>query len=169
MSHARSRVAAFRSTVAPRDSGSMSERTSKRKSGRPTVRDVARAAGVSAITVSRALRDASLVSGSTRQKVDAAVARLGYITNRAAGSLAGARSNIVPVLVPRVHNAFFSETIEAIAAAFAPAGLDLMIGVHGYDLERERGAVRALLTWNPAAFVLAGTDHFPATRRLLRD
>jgi LacI family gluconate utilization system Gnt-I transcriptional repressor len=152
----------------PSNPVNVSERRRSRKSGRPTIRDVAREAGVSAITVSRALRDASQVSASARAGVEAAVERLGYVANRAAGTLAGATSNIVPVLVPRIHNAFFSETIEAIAEAFSPHAIDLLVAVHGYDLARECAEVRSFLAWNPAAVILTGTDHLPATRALLR-
>jgi LacI family gluconate utilization system Gnt-I transcriptional repressor len=146
----------------------MTPRKHSRKSGRPTVRDVARAAGVSAITVSRALREGAAVSAETRRRVEAAVKRLGYVGNPAAVSLAGARSNIVPVIVPRIHNAFFSETIEAIAQTLGPHGMHLLVGVHDYDPQRELDEVRSFLAWNPAGLVLAGTDHLPATRRLLR-
>ncbi len=146
----------------------MSPRRRTRKSGRPTLRDVAAAAGVSPITVSRALRDPALVHVDTRRRIEAAVKRLGYVANRAAGTLAGARSNIVPVIVPRIHNAFFSETIEAIARTFGARGIHLLVGVHGYDPHRELEEIRSFLAWNPAGFVLAGTDHLPATRRLLK-
>lgn len=149
----------------------MSERDghpSARVSGLPTVHDVARAAGVSAITVSRALRRPALVRPDTRARVDSAVRKLGYVGNAMAGSLAGATSNIVPVVVPSLTNAFFTATLEAISSPLLDARMQLLVGVHGYDLKREAEQVRGYLPWRPAALVLVGTEHDPALPATLR-
>ena len=149
----------------------MSERaghSSARASGLPTVHDVARSAGVSAITVSRALRQPALVRPGTRARVDAAVRKLGYVGNAMAGSLAGAVSSVVPVVVPSLTNAFFTATLEAISSPLIEARMQLLVGVHGYDKQREAEQVRGFLPWRPAALVLVGTEHDPALAALLR-
>ena len=75
----------------------------RRGSGRPTIMDVARDAGVSAITVSRAIRTPDRVSADTRAKVAAAVRNLGYTPDPAAQSLASDRSDVIGIMVPSVR------------------------------------------------------------------
>jgi DNA-binding LacI/PurR family transcriptional regulator len=69
-----------------------------------TIRDVARLAGVSPITASRALNKSYLVKPETRKKVEAAAAELKFIGNSAAGSLSNKRSNMVGIIVPTLSN-----------------------------------------------------------------
>ncbi|WP_167358987.1 LacI family DNA-binding transcriptional regulator [Rhizobium bangladeshense] len=74
---------------------------SGRTDGRPTIADVASLAGVGAITVSRALRDRSLMSEALRESIDKAVRQLNYILNLSARALASVRTDLIGVLVPR--------------------------------------------------------------------
>src|SRR5262249_45902567 len=71
-----------------------------RVSDRPTIRDVAREAGVSIATVSRALNDKDEVSVQTRERVHAAARDLGYAVDPAARSLGSQRTGLVGVVVP---------------------------------------------------------------------
>ncbi len=68
----------------------MSIKTTRRGSSAPTISDVARAAGVSLMTVSRVINNEANVRPATREKVEAAIAQLNYAPNPAARSLAGA-------------------------------------------------------------------------------
>ena len=81
-----------------------------------TLKDVALAAGVSEMTASRALRNASDVSNTTRQKVMDTAAALGYVPNRIAGSLASKKVNLVGVVIPSVKSYVFSEVLDGISA-----------------------------------------------------
>jgi LacI family transcriptional regulator, gluconate utilization system Gnt-I transcriptional repressor len=73
-----------------------------RTTGRPTLNEVARLAGVSPITASRALRGISSVATELAEKVRQAAAELNYVVNPAARALASAQSHSVVVLVPVV-------------------------------------------------------------------
>ena len=132
-----------------------------------TLRDVADRAGVSPITVSRALRDPAIVSASLRAEITKAIDALGYVRNRFAGALASADSPIVPVIVPSLSNAVFIEVIEGIQSTLEAAGYEILLGNTHYDLEREGDLVAALLGWSPAGLIVAGCRHARRTRRML--
>lgn len=129
--------------------------------------DVARIAGVSLATVSRALRAPESVSSSLREKVQAAAQRLGYAPNPIAGSLAGARAPLIGVIVPSLTNSFFAATLERMTTLLEPEGYQLMIGQHDYDIDREETIVTAFSSWNPAALVITGRDHTRGTLGIL--
>ena len=80
--------------------------------GQPRIEDVARAAGVSAMSVSRAMRDLDGVSAETRERIIATAKTLGYAPNRIAGSLAAATSNLIAISVPTLFDAVFAEIVD---------------------------------------------------------
>lgn len=143
-------------------------RRGRRKMQGVTMAEVAGAAGVSASTVSLYFRRPEGVSPVAREAIARAVADLGYAPNPVAGGLAAAGSRIVSLIVPSVRNAFFAETVAALEAALAPHALQVLLGHTEYDLAREEALVRAALSWAPAAVVLTGLQHAPATRALLQ-
>jgi len=145
----------------------MSSRGAK-KTGRPTIHDVAAAVGVSAITVSRALRSPELVSPAVRQKIAVAVERLGYVSNRIAGNLSVGRSNIVAIVVPNMRNAFFSTMIDTMSAVLEPAGCQILLASSRYDPAVERRLIESLLGWRPAGLVLVGSGRPRELRSRLR-
>ena len=140
----------------------------RRGHGRVTLRDVAAAAGVTAITVSRCLRSPGQVAPETAARIQAAIAATGYVPNKQAGLLAGARSSIVAALVPNLAHSIFAETIQGLSDALGAAGLELLVASSGYSAEREEAQVRALLGWHPRALVVTGRHHTPGTKALLR-
>ncbi|MCR8932235.1 MULTISPECIES: LacI family DNA-binding transcriptional regulator [unclassified Pseudomonas] len=83
-----------------------------------TAHDVARLAGVSQSAVSRTYTKGASVAPSTREKVEAAAAELGYRPNFVARSLITRRSNLIGVVVPSMANPFYSEVLEALSKAF---------------------------------------------------
>ena len=83
-----------------------------RTTGRPTLNEVARLAGVSPITASRALRGVSTVATELVEKVQKAALELNYVVNPAARALASAQSHSVVVLVPSLSNLLFIDTLE---------------------------------------------------------
>ncbi len=97
--------------------------------------DIARHAGVSPMTVSRALNDPSSVSEKMRRKVDAAVREYGYLPNRIAGSLSSKRSTVVGVVVPSIRNSLYANMIHAISDVVRANGQHLMIANSGHRLE----------------------------------
>jgi LacI family transcriptional regulator, repressor for deo operon, udp, cdd, tsx, nupC, and nupG len=89
--------------------------------------DVARAAGVSTATVSRALSGRGHVSPRTRERVEAAARALGYVVSASASSLASGRTRNIGVLVPHVDRWFFSTVLGGIAAVLGRDGYDVTL------------------------------------------
>ncbi|OWJ77923.1 LacI family DNA-binding transcriptional regulator [Haematobacter genomosp. 1] len=94
---------------------------------RPRIGDVARIAGVSTATVSRALSNPALVSAETRAAVMDAVEATGYRLNQAARNLRHRRTGAIVALVPNLANPFFSQILSGIASVLGPAGYNLLI------------------------------------------
>lgn len=92
-----------------------------------TIQDVARVAGVSTATVSRALSTPGVVAETTRKAVFAAVRETGYTVNQAARNLRQRRTGSVVALVPNIANPFFSRILSGVAATLSPAGYSLLI------------------------------------------
>jgi LacI family transcriptional regulator, gluconate utilization system Gnt-I transcriptional repressor len=143
--------------------------TSKRSraSGRITLSDVAQAAGVSPITVSRALRGERAVDPQLVQRVREATQRLGYVPDPAARALASQRSNHVAVLVPMLSNALFVDLLEAVQRTLRPAGYHALIGITHYDRVEEEQLLREQLMQRPAGLIVTGFDQSPGARALL--
>ncbi|MEM0989187.1 MAG: LacI family DNA-binding transcriptional regulator [Pseudomonadota bacterium] len=136
---------------------------------KPTkIEDVARAAGVSIMSVSRALRGVEGVSAGTRDRIRALAAEMGYVPSRLAGSLAQATSNLVCISVPTLFDAVFAEIIGGMRETLSHAGLETIIETSDYHQAREAVWVERMITWSPAALVLSGVDHTDQTRSLLR-
>lgn len=92
-----------------------------------TIADVAREAGVSKATASRALTGSAQVSPATRQRVHEAAQRLGYVPSTSAVSLATGRTRNIGVVLPHVNRWFFAEVLEGIQASLLERGLDLTL------------------------------------------
>jgi len=133
-----------------------------------TLKDVAEHAGVSPMTVSRALNKPETVSDALRARIDAAINALGYVQNLVAGALASAGSNVIPVIVPSLSNTVFVEIVAGIQEVAQAAGYQLMLGNTEYDLEREYTAVSTFLGWSPPGMIIAGMRHLDRTRHLLK-
>jgi LacI family gluconate utilization system Gnt-I transcriptional repressor len=144
-----------------------SPRAPRRGSGGITLADVSKLAGVSAITVSRALNTPDLVSPETREKVRLAVAQTGYVPNLLAGGLASNRSRLVAALVPTIAGPVFLETIQALTETLAEHGYQLMLGQSGYDRSREDALIDAIVGRRPDGIVLTGIMHSAEGRRRL--
>ena len=126
--------------------------------------DVARAAGVSAITVSRALNAPDKLAPTTLRAVRAAIERLRYVPNLTAGSLASNRSRTVAVIVPTVNSSIFSDTIDGLAQALASHRYQLLFGQTNYRLEEESALVQAFLGRRVDGLVLTGVNHARGVR-----
>jgi len=129
--------------------------------------EVARLAGVSAMTVSRALRHPERVAAPTLQAVRQAVDQLGYLPDSAASALATGRSRIVAAIVPTLMNSVYASTVHGLSSVLRAAGYELMIGDSGYDPTVETALVRSFLGRRVDALVLTGVVHAAATQALL--
>ena len=91
------------------------------------IEDVAKLAGVSTATVSRALSGKDHVSDRARQKVEAAAAELGYVASHSAYTLATGRNRNIGVVMPYVDRWFFSVILESIESTLIEHGYDLTL------------------------------------------
>lgn len=138
-----------------------------RSSGRLTLDDVARSAGVSRITASRALRGERSVAPELVARVAQAAAALGYVPDPAARALASARSHTVVVLIPLLSNNLFVDLLEAVHRALHPAGYQILIGVTHYQAQEEEDLLTSYLAHRPAGLLVTGFDRTPRCRELI--
>ena len=124
----------------------------------PSIRQVARHAGVSVATISRVLNGKGPVREETRALVLAAVAELGYVPHNAARSLSTRRTMSLGVVLPDLHGEFFSELIRGIDLAARRAGYHILVsGSHDDPAEARavlaalHGRVDGLVLMNPAS------------------
>ncbi len=133
----------------------------------PTMTDVARAAKVSPMTVSRALKPGSLVSESTRARILAAADELGYVLDSTASSLRSQKTDFVAVTIPSLNNANFADTVGALTEGLKAHGLQILLGYTNYDMREEERLIEQLLRRKPRAVVMTGGKHTPRCRRLV--
>jgi LacI family transcriptional regulator, gluconate utilization system Gnt-I transcriptional repressor len=143
-------------------------RRRSRSSGRVRIEDVAHAAGVSAQTVSRVLRQPERVGSDARERVQQAIARVGYVPNLVAGSLASNRSRVVAIIVPTLANAVHADSVEGLSDAVRPARYEVLVGTTGYERARETSLVRAFLGRRVDGLAIASGVLDPEIHALLR-
>ncbi len=144
-----------------------SELTKPRKSGRPTIRDVSQLAGVSRMTVSRVISDPALVLPATRDRVVKAIADLGYVPDRAAGSLSSRRTGFIALMLPTLTNANFAAVAHGLTEVLRESDYHLLIAYTEYDMAEEERQLRGLLARRPEAIVLTGATHSREAGKLL--
>lgn len=140
-----------------------------RGTGRITLQHVAAEAGVSPITVSRALRGERAVAPELARRVRVAAQRLGYVPDPAARALASRRSNHVAVLIPLLSNQLFVELLEGVQRTLRAAGFQTLIGVTHYDPAEEEQLLGEQLTHRPAGLLVTGFERSEETRRMIAD
>jgi LacI family gluconate utilization system Gnt-I transcriptional repressor len=128
---------------------------------------IGRIAGVSQVTVSRALSDPSKVSNKTLERIRYAIETTGYVPNTLAGALASNRSRLISALVPSVTNVIYASMLQALGRELGSSGYQIMLSETGFEEEREEEAVYTHLSRRPVAIALTGIDHSQQTRRML--
>lgn len=139
----------------------------RRATGRVTLADVAAAAGVSPITVSRALRGERAVAPELVERVKSAVRKLGYVPDPAARALASRTSSHVAVLIPLLSNALFVDLVEAVQRVLRPIGYQTLIGITHYSESEEEQLLREQLPHRPAGLIVTGLEQNSSTRALI--
>jgi len=124
--------------------------------GSTRMTDVAKAAGVSLVTVSRAINHPDKVSSKTLIAVQQAIQQLGYVPNLMAGSLASNRSFIIAAMVPTISNLIFAESIGTLSETLIAAGYQLLLGQTNYNGNDEHRLVDAFLGRRVDGLVLMG-------------
>jgi len=131
------------------------------------MKDVAQAAGVSVMTVSRAFRKDTSVGEKTRQRIQETAEHLGYVLDSTAANLRSQRSHFVAVTIPSLNNETFAQTVEALTVNLSGAGFQVLLGHTNYDVNREEELIAELLRRRPEAVVVTGGRHTERARRLL--
>lgn len=136
---------------------------------KPDIVFVARLAGVSPATVSRAINHPELVSAATRRKIDLAIEKSGYIRNRAAQAMHGKRSATIGLVMPTISNMIFAEVTQAFNDTVSDQGFTLLLASHGYDLDTEYRLIRKLFEHRVDALAVIGLDHSHGTFRMIAE
>jgi LacI family transcriptional regulator len=125
---------------------------------RPTIRDVAAAAGVSVATASRALGNYGRVSDETRERVRSATQRIGYRPNSVARSMITRRTNTIGVICADISSPYFAGVVRGITDAATQAGFSVLLINTDEDVHKEREAVELLLDKRVDGLVVSAAD-----------
>jgi LacI family transcriptional regulator len=138
---------------------------------RVTIHDVAKEAGVSAMTVSRVINDSPRVSDDTRRRVQASIAKLNYVPNRLARSLTRRKTGAFGVIVPDVANPFFTLIVRGVEQVAWRAGYHVILCDTEGNLERERGYLEDMVAFQVEGVLIApvGDNSRPNLRLLTRN
>jgi len=135
---------------------------------RPTLDDVARAAGVSTATVSRCLNTPDRVIAATRERVMKAVDALGYTPDFGGRALASRRTNTVGAIIPTMDNAIFARGLQAFQETLSKCGKTLLVASSGYDPQREREQMEVMASRGVDGLLLIGSARPESSREFLR-
>lgn len=132
-----------------------------------TMADVARLAGVSPMTVSRALRPSAPASDTTRKKILAAADQLGYVLDSSAAGLSSRKTGFVAAIIPSINNGNFANTVRGLTDGLRDSGLQVLLGFTDYNVNEEERLIEAFLRRRPEAIVVTGGVHTERCRRYL--
>lgn len=106
-----------------------------------SIEDIARKAGVSHTTVSRALRDSPLISPKVREEIQQLAREMNYVPNAIAQSLQTQRTNTIGIVVTSIADPFYAEVVEGIEQVATRAGLSVLLTASHRDFDREIAAI----------------------------
>ena len=129
--------------------------------------DIAKIAGVSKTTASRALSNPSRVSPKSRSLVQKAAKKLNYVSNGVAQALSNRKTKIIGAVVPSLENAIYAISMQGLEIELAKYGYTLLIASHGFNLSQEITAVTSLIGRGVDALTLVGVTHDPKTFSLI--
>lgn len=130
---------------------------------RPTIKDVARLAGVSTATVSNVVNGSRPVRADLRARVEEAARQLDYQADRAAALLRSGQTRVVGILVPDLDDSFFTALVSRLEVMAGHDGYDVIVASSRNDPDVEASRLRALMAWRPAGLVAVPcTDRVPA-------
>jgi LacI family transcriptional regulator len=111
----------------------------------PTIRDVAKLAGVSPITVSRVINNSGYIGKGTKKRVEAAIRQLGYVPNTLARSLRSRRTSTLALVLTDITNPFWTTVARGAEDAASKAGFSMMLGNTDESEEKQGRYLTALL------------------------
>jgi LacI family transcriptional regulator len=127
---------------------SRSNPSDKRRPATVNIRDVAKRAGVSIATVSRAVNRIPTVDPELSKRVWQAINEVGYLPNTQARALVSGRSRMLGLIVSEITNPFFPELIQEFENLAVAQGYEVFIGSTNYELERTESLIRRMLQRN---------------------
>jgi LacI family transcriptional regulator len=127
----------------------------------PTIRDVARLAGVSISTVSLALNESGPVSADTHKKIWAAAQSVGYVPNPVAQSLKSGRTRLIGMVVGDISNPFFGRLLKEVERLALEKNHLVIVSDSGTDPRRERAIIDHLEEQRVAGIILAPHGNSP--------
>jgi LacI family transcriptional regulator, repressor for deo operon, udp, cdd, tsx, nupC, and nupG len=135
---------------------------------RPSILEIAKQAGVSPATVSRAFNQPELLRPETRAHIAAVAQRIGFRPNRVGRSLRAGRTRTIGLLLPTLANPVFADCFEGAEQYARKAGYSVMMGITGYDPSVESECVQALIDHQIDGLILTvGNPSRNATLRAL--
>jgi LacI family transcriptional regulator len=143
-------------------------RAPRRQSNRVRVEDVAAVAGVSGATVSRLINRTGPVSPILRERIERAVAQLGYVPNGAARALASHRTRAVGVIIPTLENANFAISAEGAQRYLIKAGYQMLVASSDYDPAQEWAHIQSLVAHGIDGIILVGARRSEEVTEYLR-
>src|SRR6266540_4522589 len=120
-----------------------------------TIKDVARQAGVSQMTVSRVINGSANVSPEARRRVEHAISELGYVPSRLARGLSGRRTGTLALIVPDVANPFFTLIVRGAEDSARRAGYRVILCDTRADLTVEREVIEEMIAHRVEGILIA--------------
>ena len=130
------------------------DRREQSLSKRPTIKDVAREAGVTIGTVSHVINGTASVSDETALRVRAVIKSLGYLPNASARNMRRDRNSMIGLLVPKLTNSYYSRIASSFMNRAADENYTVMLLSFEYSLSRERAQIMTLLENNVSTIVI---------------
>ncbi len=156
-------------TVVLNRQGTNVTREADNRSSAVKITDVAAAAGVAPMTVSRVINTPDRVSPETTAKVRAAIERLGYVPNLIAGGLSSRKSKMVAAVVPTIAHPMFSGVVQSFSATMRQNGYQVLLSISGYTDRDDESMFRALLGRRPDALLITGSGYTPGAIQMLME
>ena len=139
-----------------------------RGSGKATLADVARRAGVHKATASRALSMPGKISSATVARVRTAMRDLGYVSNGVARALSTRKTRTIGSILPTLDNAIYAVSTVSLERRLERSGYVLLVSCHEFNPAAETRALEAMLSRGVDGLVLVGQEHSRATLARLR-
>lgn len=123
-----------------------------------TIKDVAKAAGVSVATVSRVLNNSATVSAAATEQVNQAIKELGYSPNFLGRNLRKCETNVILAIIPSTEHTFYSEIVKGMQHAASEQGYDILLSTSNSMLSIENRMLNMLYNRTVDAAILLGTQ-----------
>lgn len=133
-----------------------------------TIKDIARAAGVSHPTVSRALNDNPAISKATSERIKKLAVKMGYVPNASARGLKTSRTKALGVIISQIEDPFWSEVLNGVDDVLHPAGYSLFIAATHRERQREKEVVQAMVQRGVDGVILLAPQFSQEQSHLLR-